>query len=95
MGLAPVDCLQSISQSLFVCLFVSMFTARVSVLWATPEQTQGLLVPGTQSTRERGSGRGPVLGETKEPGALEIPALSPILPLAWADSSLSQPLPPP
>ena len=57
------------------------------------EQTQGLTVLGTQSARDR-EWNGPVLGERKGPGILERPAWSPILPLAWADPSLSQPLSP-
>lgn len=71
-------------QSIFRNLFVSN---SVSILQATPEQTQGLMVP--ESVRDGGNGRGPVLWERKEPGPWERPALCPILPLVWADPSLS------
>ena len=71
------------------------FTARVSTLGAILEQTRGLTVLGTQSARDSGSGTGLCLGRERDQGLWKETAWSPILPLAWADPSLSQPLSPP
>ena len=52
-------------------------------------------VLGTQSARDSGSGTGLCLGRQRDQGLWKETAWSPILPLAWADPSLSQPLSPP